>query len=66
MFQAIAEAIGLHDTVEVALLDDMFTRRKQAEIHPSLAVFATALSHMHNLVVLDFRFFTRGRGHACG
>lgn len=55
-WQAIADALkDSAASIQCALLDDMYTRRKPMEIHPSLAAFAQALQLSQNLRVLDMR-----------
>eukprot|EP00053_Salpingoeca_punica_P007463 m.68115 g.68115 ORF g.68115 m.68115 type:complete len:650 (-) comp14162_c1_seq1:1952-3901(-) len=51
--EAIAAAIGTKRTMRYAIMDDMFTRRKQDEIHPALSRFSDALMRADCLTYLD-------------
>ena len=53
--QALAVSIGKNRTLKHALFDDMFTRRMDESIHPSLSLFSEALLNVgSSLTWLDF------------
>jgi hypothetical protein len=52
---AIAEALAKKPGLEVFLMDDAFTRRKNPEIHPALTAFVASFNLMTNLTWLDLR-----------